>query len=219
MNSQWVFIILLVIIPIGMISYFLYKRKKAKGGGDFVGRTKEERRNEVWKTIKRFLQDNEMRGREIMYSFVAKRPSANDDRKIYKKFKQETKQYLAEHKLSKKEKKEYIKKRNKEMARERYCIYFQTLDAKTRNVFDPMIIEAEVTSIPAQRRGEAPERKILINGLQDFKKEFAWIEPLKNKEDARLKKAEDERLRKLEKKRIRQEARMAKKEAKLKNKI
>ncbi|WP_027122381.1 DUF5385 domain-containing protein [[Mycoplasma] imitans] len=219
MNSSFLFIVLLVVIPIGLISYVIYKRKKSKEPGQFAGKTKEERRNEVWKTIKRYLQDNEMYGREIMYSFVAKRPSANDDRKLHKQFKEATKQYLLEHKLSKKEKKEYLDKRKKEMARERYCIYFQTKDAKSQVTFEPAIIEAEVLTLPAKSRRDPPERKIQINGLQDFKKEFAWIEPLKNKEDARLKKAEDERLRKLEIKERRKAAKLAKKEAKAKKKI
>ncbi|MDC4163107.1 DUF5385 domain-containing protein [Mycoplasma sp. T363T] len=219
MNSNFILIVLLVVVPIGFISYFIYKRKKTTGSGEFVGRTKDERRNEVWKTVKKYLQDNDMYGREIMYTFVAKRPSANDDKKLHKQFKEETKKYLLEHKLSKKDKKAYLKSRSKEMARERYCIYFQTKDAKTQSVFDPEIIEAEVLTLPPKKRGDAPERKIQINGLQDFKKEFAWIEPLKNKEDARLKKAEDERIRKLERKEQRRLAKLAKKEAKTKKKI
>lgn len=105
------------------------------------------------------------------------------------------------------------------MARERYCIYFQTKDAKTQATFDPAIIEAEVLTLPAKSKRDIPERKIQINGLQDFQKEFSWIEPLKNKEDARLKKAEDERLKKLEIKERRKAAKLAKKEAKAKKKI
>lgn len=133
---------------------------------------------------------------------MAKRQNPLLDKKTKKALEAEISAHIAKEGLDKKAAKAYRAKEMREAARERYCIWFVTRDAKTRVRDEPRIFEAEVVNQRTPgKRGES-KRTIVINGLQDFEKEFAWIEPIKKREEAKMEAARKKR-----------EARVAKKAA------
>lgn len=192
-NNSSLFSILIIIVPIAVMFYFFSKRKKNQNNEGFDGTPKKAKKDEVWRTLKQYMQDNNERGKEIVYSFVAKRPNPMQEKATRKGYAQETQKYIEENKLDKKAAKKYKAKRTKEASRERYCIYFITRDPKTRIRDDARIIEAEVVQKSTGDKREPVKRSIVINGLQDFETEFKWIEPIKNREDEKIAKLEKQR--------------------------
>lgn len=204
-GSSSLFSIIIIIIPIIIVVWFFSKRKKKQEGAGFQGKLKSDKKDEVWRTIKQYMKDNGESGKEVAYSFVAKRPNPLQDKKLRKNYEVEIKKYIKENNLNKAAAKKYKRQKNKEASRELYCIYFITRDPKTKTKDSGKIIEAEVIQKPTGNKKEPTKRTIVVNGLQDFDKEFKWIEPIK--------KREDEKIAKLEKQRA---ARQAKKDARKK---
>ena len=193
-NSGSLFSILILIIPIAVVFYFFSKKKKNRANVGFDGTPKKAKKDEVWQTIKKFMHQIGENGKEVVYSFVAKRPNPMQEKKIRKLYIEETDKYIKENNLDKKAAKKYKAQRNKEASRELYCIYFVSRDTKTRSLDKPRIFEAEVIQKLTGQKKEPTKRVIVINGLKDFDTEFKWIEPLKKREDERIAKIEKQRL-------------------------
>lgn len=200
------FYIMFIIIPIGIVWWMMSKRKKNKmrGAEDMAV---PEKKDEVWRTIKQFVSEQGETGKEVVSSFVAKRPNPIAEKKLKKAWEAETQAHIVREKLDKQAAKAYKRERAREASRERYCIWFVTRDAKTRVRDEPRIFEAEVKNRRVTgKRGET-KREIVINGLQDFEKEFAWIEPIKKREEAKIEAARKKREARLAKKKARKEKR------------
>ncbi len=192
-DSSSLLTILIIILPIAALIYFISKRKKNKAAVGFDGTPKKAKRDEVWQTIKRFLAERDEKGKEVKYSFVAKRPNPLQERKIRKAFIAETNEHIKKNNLDRKAAKQYKAKRNKEANRELYCIYFITKNSKTQQTDDPRIFEAEVVQKFTGDKKAPTKRVIVINGLKDFETEYKWIEPLKKREDDRIAKLKKQR--------------------------
>lgn len=185
-NQSSLFSILILIIPIVAVIYFFSKRKKKNAANGFDGTPKKAKKDEVWQTIKKFLAENNENGKEVVYSFVAKRPNPLQEKRIRKAFNAETEAYIRKNNLDKKAIKRYKASRTKEANRELYCIYFVTKNPKTQEMDKPRIFEAEVIQKMTGDKKSPTRRVIVINGLKDFNTEFKWIEPLKRREDIRI---------------------------------
>ena len=133
--------------------------------------------------------------KEIVELFVVKRPDPNDSSNLL------TKELKQKHKIEKKKRKEqeklekkkdpkaYKEKKKKEKMKNRdeyWCLYFVTRNAKTKKIDDPRIIEAKITYIKINKK--QTDRVIKSSDNLNFKKEWEWIKPIKEKEDeAKLK--------------------------------
>lgn len=207
MNSSF-FSIIILIVPIVLI--FLYIKKKKKGNSDQGVFKKRRDGDEVWKTIKDFLKSKNEMGKEVVESYVAKRPSlSNIDKSLpkeeQKKFKKELKE--TEKKIKEEEKK--IKKSGKKIKQKKekeiYVVLFVTRNAKnvkrdTNNtsidnvpsienvaINDPArAIECEVTTIKISKK--ETERKIKVLREVSYEIESKWILPIKQAEELKLKK-------------------------------
>ncbi|MBD5445843.1 MAG: DUF5385 family protein [Mycoplasma sp.] len=186
---EGLFGIILVVALVGGIFYFIKKKKKGTTTGGEI--RKRHDGDEVWKAVKDFLRSNNEKGKEIVETYVAKRPNPDFINRSLPK--EEQKKQKIEIKNRKKEEKQRIKedkaigkKQKKEVSRELYVILFVTRNAKTREEDKPRAIECEVKNIPTGKR--QTERKILINGEKDYKTESEWILPIKQAEEKKARK-------------------------------
>ena len=105
--------LLLLILPIGLVIYFVQKKKKGS-----VNTVAKKRRDddEVWKTLKSYIKKNSEVGKEIIESFVAKRPP-NDfiDKSLSKEEILKQRNALKEKQNLEKEKKSKWKKKAKDI--------------------------------------------------------------------------------------------------------
>lgn len=181
---------LIFIIAIGgLIFYFFYKKKKNNEQGSIPQQRHEG--DEVWKTIKDFLRDNNEKGKQIVDTYVAKRPNPDVIDKTLSKEQQklqkaEIEKRKKEKKLENKKLKAEGKKPKAEKERELYVVLFTTRNGKTLAVDNPRAIECEVKHVRIDKKNS--ERKIVILGERNYEEEAKWILPLKEAEEAKLKK-------------------------------
>lgn len=172
---------ILVLLPIVAIAVFMFMKKRKNSGKQNTLSNRENKKDEVWRTIKTFLKQNNEYGKEIISSFVAKRPNALQKTATKKEFVKKIKTTIIEQNMNRKQARVYKEQMHKDQNRELYCILFVTRDAKTK-VLDPQrIIEAEVTYKTVKKNER--KREIKIIGLTNFEKDYAWIKPIKEKED------------------------------------
>lgn len=185
-GSSNMFLIILIILPIGLIIFFVMKRKK--GGANNNKKIKEEK-DEVWSTIKKFLKQENEKGKEIIDAFTLKRPNPYDKSSMTKEQRVEAK--IQEKELKKlkqtnleeyKKEKSRISIERKRKPRELYVVLFTTRNAKTLEVDEPRVIECEILLRKLEKN--KTERTIRINGLMNYEEEMKWIKPIKDKEDA-----------------------------------
>ncbi|MEF9985011.1 MAG: DUF5385 family protein [Malacoplasma sp.] len=206
MNSSF-FSIILLIVPIVLI--FLYIKKKKKGNSDEGVFKKRRDGDEVWKTIKRFLKENNEIGKEVVESYVAKRPSlSNIDKSLPKDEQKRIKLELKELEKKVKDEEKRIKKSGKKLKQKKekeiYVVLFVTRNAKnikknsnpsieelaienSEIINDPpRAIECEVTTVKLNKK----ETKRDINVLREvpYEIEAKWILPIKEAEEQKLKK-------------------------------
>lgn len=187
------FSIFIIILPIGFLIWWM---KKKKSGGQTANQMqKRHEGDEVWKTIKDFLKSKDEKGKEIVESYVAKRPDPNVINRSLPKAEQkaqklEIQKRKKEEKAKIKELKKQGKKYTKEKAKELYVVLFVTRNPKTKVEEAPRAIECEVKNV--RREGSKSkkdfEKKIIILGERDYATESAWILPIKNAEENRIKK-------------------------------
>lgn len=188
MVNNSLLLLILIIIPIGLVVFMIYK-KKNKGQKDKNTKSNNQLKNkqeedEVWLTIKRFLRESGETGKEVIDSYVVKRPDPRIKTKQQKQLAKELKKlkktdpeaYNAQKALQK------IEKRKK--PKELYVVLFTTRDTKTLNVDSPRALECEVVYKKVAKG--SMQRTIVINSLMDYDKEMEWIKPIKQKDDKEL---------------------------------
>lgn len=185
--TQFLPIILLMIIPIGIFMYMKNKKKKQREGNGTTGNRKS-RKDEVWSIVKKFLKEQNEVGKEIVQLFPAKKKDETDTSIMNKQEKKEFKVKEKEIKLLKKtdhSKYKAIKKAKKDAIKNKqpeiWFLYFQTWNSKSKIIDEPRILEVEVKYIKINKK--KTDRKVFVKGLADFEKEMKWISPLKDKED------------------------------------
>ncbi|MGL4948727.1 MAG: DUF5385 family protein [Mycoplasma sp.] len=196
-NMLW--ILLILVVPLGIFFVWKSKKKKKEAGiaENQVGAGKKRKQDsETWTTIKTYLKSHGETGKEIIELFVIKRPDENDTSNLTK---EQKKQHAINEKKKKEEAKELKKsdpqaakenkksKKNKNVQKdEQWILMFTTRNAKTKEVDEPRIIEANIEYVKKSKK--ETERVITVNDKIDFKKEMEWIKPLKDKEDEQEKK-------------------------------
>lgn len=199
------FLLLLLAVPIGLFFYFM-KKKKSKEAAK--GPTSRHEGDEVWKTVKDFLKNNGDLGKEIVETYVAKRPDENIinrslSKDEQKKQKEEIRKRKEELKLENKKLKKEGKLPKNIKPRELYVVLFTTRNPKNKKVDSPRAIECEVKMIKKNKYDT--ERKIVILGERNYKKESEWILPIKEAEEARFRKEIERREKKQKKKKQKEE--------------
>lgn len=210
-NSSPLFVLLLLVVPIGLFFYFM-KKKKSKDANK--GPTTRHEGDEVWKTVKDFLKNNGDVGKEVVETYVAKRPDENIiDRSLSKEQQRKQKEEIKKRKIELKEKNKQLKKEGKlpkiEKNRELYVVLFTTRNSKTKKTDKPRAIECEVKMIKKNKYDT--ERKIVILGERNYKKESEWILPIKEAEEAKFKKEIERREKKAKRLREKKEKKNKKK--------
>lgn len=217
-GSNNLFFIILIIIPIAFIVFIVFKKKK--GGTDKSPNGNQlknkQQRDEVWLTIKRYLRDNNEVGKEIIDSYVVKRPDPRSNKIENKKFKEEM-QSLKTSNLEEYKNRKILKKiENRKKPRELYVVLFSTRNTKTHEVDPPRAIECEVLYKKVDKKTN--QRVIEIQDkVLDYKKEMEWIKPIKEKDDKELARQLKLNQKRMERRNAHLEKEKAKKELKEQN--
>lgn len=209
---------LIMLIIIGVVIYMAYKKKKqGKEANPFLSNRKNK--DEVWKTIKQFLKDNDEKGKELVDSYVVKRNHVDmidPNGSIL-----DRKNKNIETKIRKWQRDQINKNSNKKvkapLARDVFVVIFKTKDTKTGIEDSPRAIECEVINTKIDKKNF--DRKIVINGELDYDQEMEWIAPVKAAEEAKAA-AVDKRIAKQKEAQAKQEKRRlerAQKKAQKKN--
>ena len=179
--------ILLIIIPIGLVIFMFIKKKKGGGKGENKSNNKlknKQEEDEVWLTIKRHLRETGEFGKEVIDSYVVKRPDPRLKTKETKLKNKELKELKKTDIVAYKNAKAIHKIQMHKKPKELYVVLFTTRNTKTLEVDDPRAIECEV--IYKKINKNTNQRTILINQVLDYKKEMEWIQPIKAKDDKEL---------------------------------
>lgn len=179
---------LLLLVIVGIAIYAWYKKRKAnREANPFLSSRKNK--DEVWKTIKQFLKDNNEQGKEIVDSYVCKRnhvdmvnPQGSDPYKKNKNFE------LKIRKWQRKEANKKLKAQGKKLleapkARDLFVVVFETRDTKTGKKDLPRCFECEVINTKISKKQY--DRKIVINRQLDYDTEMEWIAPVRYAEAAK----------------------------------
>lgn len=190
------FYIFLIIIPIALIIFFIVKKKKGSSDPRSPNGNKlknKQEADEVWVTIKKYLREKSEKGKEVVDSYVVKRPDPYNTAAMTKEQKAEFKQKEKEFRALKKtdpdaykleKARQAIQKRKKPA--ELYVVLFTTKNTKTNQLDDPRAIECEVTYKKVSKNNR--ERVIVINKLLNYDEEMKWIKPIKDKDDKQFQK-------------------------------
>ena len=188
MNNNLLFILLLI-IPIIIVVFFVIKKKK--GGGDKNKKASgnklksKEEADEVWLTIKKHLRDTNEFGKEVIDSYVIKRPDPlNPKSPEMKKRKALLKKLKATDPKKYKFEKEKLKIEKRKKPAELYVVLFTTKNAKSGHIDEQRGIECEVIYKKINKNNR--QRTIIVNGEIDVVKEMKWIKPIKDKDDKQL---------------------------------
>lgn len=184
--------ILLIGIIGFVIYYFFKKRKKGKETAHIVSNRRNK--DEVWKSIKQFLKDNDEYGKEIIDSYVVKRnhvdyidPNASKTEKLNKKAEIKIRDF------QKKQLRLQAKAQNKKYypakVQDLFVVTFITRDTKSHALDQPRSIECEVINQKVSKKEW--DRKILINGELNYNEEMEWIAPIKAAEKIKTAKANE----------------------------
>ena len=187
-NSNNLFLILLIVIPIGLVIFMIFKKKN--GGGNTKNNKSgnqlknKQQEDEVWLTIKRYLRDKEELGKEVVDSYVVKRPDPRAKTKAKKQADKEFKKLKTTNPEEYKIQKDLRKIENRKKPKELYVVLFTTKNTKTHVLDKPRAIECEVVYKKVNKNTN--QRTILINQTLDYDKEMEWIQPIKAKDDKEL---------------------------------
>ncbi|MGL4647640.1 MAG: DUF5385 family protein [Mycoplasmoidaceae bacterium] len=188
MNNN-LFALMLVIIPIGVFIYFI---KKKKGNSEAANAPAKRRDNdEVWKTLKSYIKKNSEYGKEVIESYVAKRPPINHiDKSLPKVEYEKAKKLIKEEALKEKAKRKEFKKQKKRYTapaqKELYVVLFTTRNPKTLEEDKPRAIECQVINNKIDKKNF--EREIIVTRTLNYEEEAKWILPIKEKEEAQFNK-------------------------------
>lgn len=204
-NSIW----LLVILSIGVVGFIIYKKRQdSKTNNSFLSSRKNK--DEVWRTIKQYLKDNNEAGKEIVDSYVVKRRDID-------MFDPYGSIYDRKNKVIESRIRKWYYKQNKitKQTRELFVVVFTTRNVKTLEIDKPRAIEVEVINKKINKNEF--DRKILINSLLDYDQEMEWIFPIRIaeksnqlKQEEQQKKYEMQKQKKLQKMRLKEQAKKKK---------
>lgn len=207
--------ILIIIIPIILIIVFIVRKKRRQNGdGPSTGNNQNKSdTNEVWTTIKKYLHQIDDKGKEVIDSYVVKRPEPHNTSQMTKLQKQEYKEEIERIKALKttdpnayKQEMLRIKKEKRAKPKELYVVLFTTRNAKTKVVDEPRAFECEVKLVKINKKEN--RREIDIIKPLDYEHEMRWIKVIKDKDDQAYAK-------KLEADKKRQQKAIERKQAKL----
>ena len=211
---------ILFIVIIGVVIFAIYKKKKNdREANPFLSNRKNK--DEVWKTIKQFLKDQDEQGKEIVDSYVVKRnhrdyidPNGSNLDKKNKNYELKIRRMQLKQ-ARKLEKKQGIKAPKQKVNRDLFVVVFQTKDSKTGRTDPYRCFECEVVNTKIAKKQY--DRKILIHGQLDYDKEMEWIAPVRAAEvakskamQAKLDKQKAAQAKREKKRRIREEKRARK---------
>jgi hypothetical protein len=157
------------------------KKKKAKEAAASLVSQRHDK-DEVWKSIKQFLKNNDEYGHEIADSFVVKKnviDYINPKLSHYRKSELNTERKIRTLLTFKGDK----KNKKAEPFRDLYLVFFTTRDTKLNKLHNSRCIECEVLTIPVSKK--ETEKKIVILGEKNYEKEIQWVAPLKEAEEKR----------------------------------
>lgn len=188
MHSDFLYILILI-IPIGLVIWFIMRKKKNENN---VNKPKsKEEADEVWLTIKKYLRDKGETGKEVIDSYVVKRADPYDKATMTKQQRAEARLEEKElHQLKKTDPDAYAKEKariaieKRRKPAELYVVLFTTRDTKTLAVDEPRAIECEVKFKKINKKEK--ERNIVITKTLDYDQEMKWIKPIKDKDDAQF---------------------------------
>jgi hypothetical protein len=162
MDSNFLILIVIGVLVIGVPIYMKIKKNKAKKKSLLSQR---QDKDEVWKTIKQFLHNNNESGANIADSYVVKRNSIDY---INPKCSAANKKIFNE--LIKLRK--FINKNNKNITplQEIYTVVFRTMNAKLNTYANYRCFDCEVQTTKINRKESS--KKILIIGEKDYNKEM-----------------------------------------------
>nr|QJR98375.1 hypothetical protein PlMoll_1560 [uncultured Mycoplasmataceae bacterium] len=217
MSNTFLIIILLIALAVG-IPWWLKKKKEKNNAGIISSRRDKD---EVWKTVKQFLKDENDYGKEIVDSYVAKRNpvdyiNPNSPSSVKKNLKYVNKIREEQVKQANREAKKTGDKPKfqRPKVRDLYVVCFVTKSIKTGKLDAPRAIEVEVVNNKISKKEW--DRKILINQKLDYDTEMEWIAPIRFAEDLKTRKANEAAAKKEEKAKQKRMARVKKQEAKVK---
>ncbi|MBU3830677.1 MAG: DUF5385 domain-containing protein [Candidatus Ureaplasma intestinipullorum] len=188
-NSNNLLLILLLVIPIIIVVFVIIKKKKGNNPNDKKPsgnklKSKDEA-DEVWLTIKKHLRDTNEHGKEVIDSYVIKRPDPmNPKNPELKQRKAEIKKLKSVNHEKYKVEKEKLKIDQRKKPAELYVVLFTTKNPKTGQVDEQRGIECEVVYKKIDKNNR--QRTIIVNGKVDLQKEMKWIKPIKDKDDKQL---------------------------------
>lgn len=218
-SSNNLLYILLIIVPIGLIIFMFVKKKKGGGKGNNKSNNKlknKQEEDEVWLTIKRHLRETGEFGKEVIDSYVVKRPDPRLKTKETKAKNKQLKELKKTDKNAYKNAKAIHKIQMHKKPKELYVVLFTTRNTKTLEVDEPRAIECEVVYKKINKNTN--QRTILINQVLNYKKEMEWIKPIKAKDDKELAKQLRIEQRRINHKKYIEEKKKAKKKIKETNK-
>lgn len=204
MDQSMFLILLIAVVPIGI--YMYYRKKKNKKNQPVVTGKKKKLDSESWLTIKKYLKENGETGKEIVELFIERRFEETDSTNLTKEQKKTLQAKEKEKKLLDKKAKKQDPKAFKELKKdekhvkkpELWLLYFVTRNAKTLELDEPRIIEAQISHVRKTKKDS--ERVITVNDKIDFNEEMLWLKPLKDKQDE----VEIKNLKEAEKKQLKQ---------------
>ncbi|MCV3728290.1 DUF5385 domain-containing protein [Ureaplasma miroungigenitalium] len=180
---------LIILIPIVIVIFFVIKkRKKQNAQPTYVGNKSSKDANEVWLTVKKYLRDINDKGKEVIDSYVVRRPDPHNVGQMTKLQREDYKQEMDDLKALKstnptlyREEMKRIKKEKTARPKELYVVLFTTRNAKTFEVDEPRAFECEVKNIKINKK--ETKREIEIVRPLDYDVEYRWIKEMKDRDD------------------------------------
>lgn len=179
-------IILLVVVGLAIFAW--YKKRKTDSSNNPLLSSRKNK-DEVWRTIKQFLKDNNEHGKEIIDSYVCKREHVDAINPNGSYFYKKNKNYEVKiRKWQRKTINEQNKLEGKKLiepprARDLFVVIFETRDSKTGKIDSPRCFECEVVNTKISKKDY--DRKIVINRALDYDTEMEWIAPVRASELAK----------------------------------
>ncbi len=193
-NNNGMIILIIIIALVILVGLPIYiKKKRIKDKKAIISSRKNK--DEVWKSVKKYLKDSNQYGNEIIDSYVAKRPALDyidpnlapcEKRKL--SYVNKIREY--QYKIARKQINQNTSNTKfvRPPIRDLYVVCFTTKNTKTNEIYPPQAIECEVVVKKIDKKTQ--DRQIFINGKLNYDKEMYWIAPIKNAELERMQKIE-----------------------------
>mgnify|MGYP004448653673 CR=1 FL=1 len=186
MNSSGLIIIIVIIVLIAAVGIpMMIKKRRNEQRKALI--SNRHNKDEVWKTIKQYMKDQNQYGDEIIDSYVAKRNPLDYVNPAWPGMVKTQVKYVNKIRdLQYRENKQAAikgkgkNKFRKPPVRDLYVVCFTTRSTRTGKINPSQAIECEVITRKIDRKNQ--DRKIVINGALDYDKEMEWIAPIRTAE-------------------------------------